>query len=101
MHDAIGAGAAFAVGAAAIAARSGRERAAGFFTDALERVGAGLRQGHIAGLRRAAERQCAGQDEHGDRVSHWQSPFGSAAPNDDYGTESGGGNPCGHVELDA
>lgn len=78
VHDAIGAGAALAVGAAAIALGVLREPAAGLDADASELVGAGLGQGEVAPERRAAKRQDAGQHQQSGQMSHGSLP--SAAP---------------------
>ena len=64
--EAVGALAALAIGAAAIARRALRERAAGLVADLLELGRAGLRQMNVAGPRHAAEGQGPAQDEQSD-----------------------------------
>ena len=68
--DALGAGLALAVGAAAVALRALRKRAVDVFTGLLERLGAHLDvQMDVPGRSRAAEGQGSTQGEQGDQIS--------------------------------
>ena len=80
MDDAIGAGAALAVGAAVIARGILREFAAGGRARAFERVGVHRREGEVARVRRAGERERAGQDEKVNNVSQQLIPLWVAPP---------------------
>lgn len=80
---AIGARLAGAIGAAAVERRALRELAAGLVAGALECIGGGLGQRHVARERRRAGHEGAGQDKENGKMSHGSLHAARRPPGDD------------------